>query len=183
MRKEANEEGVVDTLSKLSPEQQSNSQRLPQVMEELSNLVFRETPTVAISSLVSVLSGVLLVVGADPMEEARNVGEAVQGCTLETCNGALSQPLAFELAQGGEDCELEPADGGAEVQTFLQRHERDAQRLEILEHRQECFRSRPIRSSAQHTTTLIFARRASSSSRSRPGRRSFAPLISSVYSA
>ena len=46
-----------------------------------------------------------------------------------------------------------------------------------------CFRSRPIRSRAQHTTTWTLARRASRRSRSRPGRRSFAPLISSVYSA
>ena len=102
---------------------------------------------------------------------------------LETCNSPLSQPLAFKLAQCGEDCELQSSARRAEVQTFLQRNKRNVQRLEILEDRQEMFQSRPIRSSAQHTTTLIFARRASSSNRSRPGRRSFAPLISSVYSA
>jgi hypothetical protein len=59
--------------------------------------------------------------------------------TLETRNGALSQPLALELAQCGENCELESPAGGAEVQTFLQRHERNVQRLEILEHRQKVF--------------------------------------------
>ena len=63
----------------------------------------------------------------------------LRSSALETCNSALSQPLAFELAQCGENCELEPPAGGAEVQALLQRHERNVQRLEILEHRQEMF--------------------------------------------
>ena len=41
---------------------------------------------------------------------------------------------------------MESPAGGAEVQAFLQRHERNVQRLEILEHRQEMFQipSNPI---------------------------------------
>ena len=71
---------------------------------------------------------------------------------LKARNGPLSQPLAFELAQRGEDCELEPAAGGAEVQALLQRHERNVQRLEILEHRQKVFQipSDPIERPAHH---------------------------------
>ena len=102
---------------------------------------------------------------------------------LKARNGALSQPLAFELAQRGEDCELEPPAGGAEVQTFLQRHERNVQGLKILEHCQEVFQIPPDPIESPADDDLNLARRASSSSRSRPGRRSFAPLISSVYSA
>ena len=63
----------------------------------------------------------------------------LRSSALKARNSALSQPLAFELAQCGENCELESPAGGAEVQALLQRHERDVQRLEILEHRQEMF--------------------------------------------
>src|SRR5688500_18100954 len=78
MHKATFDDADADRRSELNPDRQSDGQRLPQVVEELSDLVFRETSTVAISSLVSVLSGVLLVSGADPIEDARNVCEAIQ---------------------------------------------------------------------------------------------------------
>jgi hypothetical protein len=83
MRREEANEVSVKKQSELSPKRQSDRRRVPEVVEEVSGLVFRETATVAISSLVSVLSGVLLVTGADPIEEARNVGEAIQGIVRE----------------------------------------------------------------------------------------------------
>jgi hypothetical protein len=80
----------------LQSDQQSDAQRVPKVVGELSELVFRETPAVAISSLVSVLSGVLLVVGADPVKEAKQVAEAVQGLVRqhvdELSRGQTSSP-------------------------------------------------------------------------------------------
>ena len=68
----------VDEQFEPSPEQQKDMDRLPDVVEELTDLAFRETPTVALSALISVLSRVLLVAGEDPMNEARIAGEAVQ---------------------------------------------------------------------------------------------------------
>ena len=91
---------------------------------------------------------------------------------LEARDGALLQALAFELTQGRENCELEPAAGRAKIQTFLQRNEWDVQRLKSSSAARRCFKSRPIRSRAQHTTTWTLARRASRRSRSRPGRQS-----------
>ena len=80
-------------------------------------------------------------------------------CARARCkarNGPLSQPLAFELAQCGENGELESSAGRAEVQTFLQRHEWDVQRLEILEHGQEVFQvaSDSIHRPAHHYVDL-----------------------------
>jgi hypothetical protein len=86
MRADKNEGVGVDKRSDPGPDPQSDRQRLPKVVEQLSDLVFRETPTVAISSLVSVLSGVLLVTGADPVEDARHVGEAIQGFVRQHLN-------------------------------------------------------------------------------------------------
>ena len=59
--------------------------------------------------------------------------------TLEARDRALLQALAFELTQGRENCELEPAAGGAKIQTFFEGNEWNVQRLEILEHRQQMF--------------------------------------------
>jgi len=58
---------------------------------------------------------------------------------LQSGDGAFLQPLAFELTQGRQDRQLEPTAGGPEVKALLQRHERDVQLLEILEHRQQVF--------------------------------------------
>ena len=68
----------VDEEFVLSPEQEKDLDRLPDVVEEFTDLAFRETPTVAVSALLAVLSSVLLVAGEDPMNEARIAGEAVQ---------------------------------------------------------------------------------------------------------
>ena len=62
---------------------------------------------------------------------------------LEARDRALLQSLAFELTQGCENCELEPAAGGAKIQTLLQRNEWNVQRLKVLEHRQEMFQIAP----------------------------------------
>ena len=59
----------------------------------------------------------------------------------------------------------------------------DVQRSQILEHRQEMFQVAPDSIESPAHNDLDLARRASRRSRSRPGRRSLAPLISSVYSA
>ena len=75
--------------------------------------------------------------------EGRPKALALRPSALEARNGALLQSLAFELAQRREDCELEPAAGGAKIQTFLQRHEWNVQRLKILEHRQQMFQVAP----------------------------------------
>ena len=61
----------------------------------------------------------------------------------EASDRALLQSLAFELTQRREDCELKPAAGGSQVQTFLQGNEWNVQRLQILEHRQEMFQVAP----------------------------------------
>ena len=68
----------VDENVELSPEHRKDMQRLPGVVDELTDQMFRETPTIAVSALISVLSRVLLVAGADPMNEARIVGEALK---------------------------------------------------------------------------------------------------------
>ena len=76
-------------------------------------------------------------------------------------DGALLQSLAFELAQGRENCELEPAAGGAKYPDFLQRNEWDVQGLEILQHRHEMFQitpdsiQRPAHSDLDIRTTSI----------------------------
>lgn len=68
----------VDTEFKLSPEQQKDRERLRDVVVEWTELAFRETPGVAVSACISVLSHVLVVAGGDPINEARIVGEALQ---------------------------------------------------------------------------------------------------------
>ena len=68
----------VDEQFELSPEHKKDMERLPEVVAELTELAFRETPTVAVSACISVLSSVLLVGGSDPMNEARIVGESLQ---------------------------------------------------------------------------------------------------------
>ena len=58
---------------------------------------------------------------------------------LEARDSALLQAFAFELTQGRENCKLEPAARGIQIQTFFQRDEWNVQRLKILQHRQEVF--------------------------------------------
>ena len=48
------------------------------MVDELTELAFNETPTVALSALISVLSRVLVVAGEDPLNEARVAGEGVR---------------------------------------------------------------------------------------------------------
>jgi hypothetical protein len=62
----------------MSPEQQKDMERLRDVVVEWTELAFRETPTVAVSAFISVISHVLVVAGGDPINEARIVGEALQ---------------------------------------------------------------------------------------------------------
>lgn len=46
----------VDEHFKLSPEHKKDMERLPEVVEKWTELAFRETPTVAVSACISVLS-------------------------------------------------------------------------------------------------------------------------------
>jgi hypothetical protein len=68
----------VDTEFKLRPEQQKDRERLRDVVVEWTELAFSETPSVAVSACISVLSHVLVVAGGDPINEARIVAEALQ---------------------------------------------------------------------------------------------------------
>jgi hypothetical protein len=68
----------VDEQFELSPEHKKDMKRLPHVAAVMNELAFRETPTVAVSACISVLSNVLLVAGGDPINEARIVGESLQ---------------------------------------------------------------------------------------------------------
>ena len=68
----------VDKRFEPSPELEADMERLPLVADELTDLVFRETPTVAVSALVTVLGRVLLAADSDPVNAARIAGEAVQ---------------------------------------------------------------------------------------------------------
>ena len=61
-----------------SPELEDDMERIPHVADELTDLVFRETPTVAVSALVTVLGRVLLAGDSNPVKGARIAGEAVQ---------------------------------------------------------------------------------------------------------
>jgi hypothetical protein len=67
----------VDEKAELSAEYRKDMERLPVVVDELTDQMFRETPTVAVSACITVLSRVLLA-GGDPMNEARIIGEALQ---------------------------------------------------------------------------------------------------------
>ena len=68
----------VDEQLEPSPELEGDMERLPHVADALTDLVFRETPTVAVSALVTVLGRVLLTADSDPVNAARIAGEAVQ---------------------------------------------------------------------------------------------------------
>ena len=68
----------VDEEFEPSLELEADMERLPHVADALTDLVFRETPTVAVSALVSVLGRVLLAAGGDPIKEAGTIGAAVE---------------------------------------------------------------------------------------------------------
>ena len=68
----------VDKQFEPSPELEADMERLPHVADALTDLVFREAPTVAVSALVTVLGRVLLAADSDPLNAARIAGEAVQ---------------------------------------------------------------------------------------------------------
>ena len=85
----------VDEQPKLSPEHQKDMERLPEVVEQLTELAFRETPTVAVSACITVLSRVLLVAGTDPINEARIVGEALQVLVRHSVEGLRGSSVFF----------------------------------------------------------------------------------------
>ena len=66
--------GRVDVDEQFEPntDQLREMQRIPDVVEELTDLVFRETPTVAVSALVAVLGRVLLAGSRRPNQGSRN---------------------------------------------------------------------------------------------------------------
>ena len=68
----------VDEQFEPSPELEADMERLPHVADELTDLVFRETPTVAVSALVTVLGRVLLAADSDPANAARIAGESLR---------------------------------------------------------------------------------------------------------
>jgi hypothetical protein len=68
----------VDEQLELSPEHRKDMERLAAVADDWTDLAFGETPTVAVSALIGVLTRVLVLADGNPINEARILGQALQ---------------------------------------------------------------------------------------------------------